>query len=233
MMNNRSIFLVLLVVCTLLTGSRPGIAAETSVSIPTGTFTVSMTSLREARFRGVIRQERDFSCGSAAIATLLTYHYGRPTSEKQVFEAMFAAGDQKAIQRSGFSLGDMQRYLSTLGLRSDGFRVNLDKVAAAGVPVITLLNNKGFSHFVVVKGIHGNEVLIGDPILGAKVMSRGEFEAVWQGVMFSIRDDIPLAQSRFNQEQDWPLERRAPFSTVLSRQGLASYSVVLPGLFQF
>jgi predicted double-glycine peptidase len=213
--------------------AAPAMAAETTLSFAAGTVTVPVVSLREARFRSVIRQEHDFSCGSAALATLLTHHYGRPTGEAQVFEAMFAAGDQQAIQRFGFSMADMQRYLATLGLRSDGYRVGLDKLVEVGVPAITLINTKGYNHFVVIKGMKGGDVLVGDPAMGLKAVPRTEFEALWQGVMFVIHDDIERGRDGFNRPEDWAVRRKAPFGTALSRNGLATMSVMLPGLHEF
>lgn len=208
-------------------------AAETRLITPGGSVAVAVTSLKEARFKSVVRQEHDFSCGSAAVATLLTYHYGRPTGEREVFEQMFAAGDQQAIQKYGFSMFDMQRYLGTLGLRADGFRVGLDKIAEVGVPAITLINLKGYNHFVVVKGLEGGDVLVGDPAMGLKAIPRAEFDAMWQGVMFVIRDDVEIGRQHFNQSGDWAVRRKAPFGTALSRHGLATLSVAMPGLFEF
>lgn len=211
----------------------PAMAAETTLSFAGGTVTVPVVSLREARFRSVVRQEHDFSCGSAALATLLTHHYGRPTSEAQAFEAMFANGDQPTIQRQGFSMADMQRYLAAQGLKADGYRVGLDKLAEVGVPAITLINTKGYNHFVVIKGIKGGDILVGDPALGLKAVPRGEFESLWQGVMFVIHDDIDRGRDGFNRPEDWAIRRKAPFGTALSRNGLATFSVMLPGLHEF
>ena len=55
---------------------------------------VSVVSYRDIPFRTVVRQRYDFSCGSAALATLLRYHYDREVGEEQIFRAMYAAGDQ-------------------------------------------------------------------------------------------------------------------------------------------
>lgn len=208
-------------------------AAETRLPVPGGSLTVTVTSLKEARFHSVVRQQHDFSCGSAALATLLTHHYGRPTTEEETFRSMFEVGDQQAIRRHGFSLADMQRYLSSIGLRSDGFKVTLDKLAEVGIPAITLINTKGYNHFVVVKGVRGNDVLVGDPALGLKAIPRPEFDAMWQKVMFVIRDDIAAGRAAFNGEAEWAVQRKAPFGTALSRRGLSTFSVALPGLFEF
>lgn len=212
-------------------GAAP--AAETTLATGAGSFVVPTTSLREARFRTVIRQQHDFSCGSAAIATLLTYHYGRPTSEEEAFRSMFENGDKETIQRQGFSLADMQGFLAKVGLRSDGYRVSLDKIAEVGIPAVTLIETKGYSHFVVIKGIEKGEVLVGDPALGLKAIPRAQFEAMWKGVVFVVRDEIDPGRRSFNRGDEWAVRRVAPFGTALSRQGLATLSIAMPGLFEF
>ncbi|MBX9635492.1 MAG: C39 family peptidase [Magnetospirillum sp.] len=217
----------------LACAALPAQAGETSLTFSGGTFSVPVTSLKEARFKSVIRQEHDFSCGSAAVATLLTHHYGRATSEQDAFQAMYATGDQTAIQRSGFSLFDMQRYLASMGYRADGYRVGLDKLVEVGVPAITLINTKGYNHFVVVKGVQDGFVLVGDPAMGLKAIPKAEFDAMWQGVMFVIHDDIDLGREHFNRTEEWAVRRKAPLGTALSRHGLATFSIALPGLFQF
>src|SRR4029077_10081261 len=65
-------------------------------------------SLLDSRFKNVVRQHYDFSCGSAAVATLLTYNYGHPVEEMNVLNAMYEAGDKAKIRREGFSLLDMK-----------------------------------------------------------------------------------------------------------------------------
>ena len=79
------------------------------LSTGAGDLQVPVTSIRQARWAGTLLQQYDFSCGSAAVATLLTHHYGYPISEQAVFEEMYAGGDQPRIQKEGFSLLDMKR----------------------------------------------------------------------------------------------------------------------------
>src|SRR5690606_29731157 len=91
-------------------------ASSASVSVPySGNYSIRLTSLKEARFKTTVAQQYDFSCGSAATATLLTYQYGHPVSEADVFRQMYAHGDQAKIRQQGFSLLDMRRYLGSLG----------------------------------------------------------------------------------------------------------------------
>jgi predicted double-glycine peptidase len=101
-------------------------------------------SMKELRFRSTTHQQYDFSCGSAALATLLTYHYGYPVSETTAFQAMWEHGDQAKIRREGFSLLDMQRYLAEIGFKADGFTVPLQKLVDSKLPAIVLITREHF-----------------------------------------------------------------------------------------
>lgn len=174
-----------------------------------GAYTVPITSIKEARYRSMVRQQFDFSCGSAALSTLLTHHYGYRVDEQTVFEKMFATGDREKIQREGFSLLDMKVYLQSYGFQADGFEAPLEKLEQAKIPAIVLINEKGYNHFVVVKGIDRDRVLIGDPSGGTRGLTRAAFGLLWtNGIFFVIYNRQELA--RFNLAQDWHAAPRAP-----------------------
>lgn len=206
------------------------------VSIPGigGDFGVTVTSYKEARFQTVVKQQYDFSCGSAALASLLTYHYGDPVSEQQVFEAMYESGDQQRIQQHGFSLLDMKGFLEARGYKADGFRVSLSTLTQnARVPAIVLINTNGYRHFVIVKGVTEKEVLVGDPALGVRAVPRPQFEASWDGLLFLIRSHADIGRNRFNLPEEWAVERKAPFGTAFTQQGLANFTLLLPRQLEF
>ena len=186
---------------------------------------VPVASMLARKYTGVIRQQYDFSCGSAALATLLHYHYELPRSETDVFTGMWRDGDRAKIRQVGFSLLDMKRYLTQLGLRADGYRVSLDAVSQRRLPGIALITVKGYRHFVVVKGVQGDQILIGDPSLGLKTMPRTEFQAVWNGVYFVLNSSIPVGQRNFNGDRQWKALSRvtpnSPFLDPLSQSALA------------
>ena len=55
--------------------------------------------------RNVVRQQYDYSCGSAALTTLLDFYLGRNFQERQVMEGLLRFGEtERIIQRRGFSL---------------------------------------------------------------------------------------------------------------------------------
>lgn len=161
----------------------------------------------EQRFQTIVRQHYDFSCGSAALATLLSYHYDLPTVEADTFVGMWNEGDQALIQQQGFSLLDMKRYLAGRGLGANGFRVSLADIRQAATPGIALVTTGTYRHFVVVKGLKDGTLLIGDPALGMRLIDAEEFEAMWNGIFFVIQDD-PIT-SNFNDVAHWDVVPRA------------------------
>ncbi|MDI3294011.1 C39 family peptidase [Janthinobacterium tructae] len=224
----------LLMLCLPLLGgvASPGAGAADIGAFGTR-FDVPLVSMREARFQRTLHQQYDFSCGSAAVATLLTHHYDYPVTEEYVFEQMYQQGDQQKIRKEGFSLLDIKRFLASRGFLADGFQLPLDKLAEAGFPAIVLVAEKGYRHFVVVKGLDQNRVLIGDPAGGTRAMPRSSFEAIWQGrLLFVIHGRaMPSAPglvategamqvARFNDADDWRAAPQAPLGLAISRSGL-------------
>ncbi len=199
-----------------------------------GVGNVPVRSLQEQKFARVVRQEYDFSCGSAALATLLTFHYGHPTAEQDAFGAMYEAGDKEKIATAGFSLLDMKRYLESIGYNADGYQAELATLETAGVPAIALISYRGYRHFVVVKGVQDGDVLIGDPALGLKRVTKGEFETLWEnGVLFIIRNRPETGRRHFNQGEEWRLLARAPLGAALPADSLARLTVALPRIGDF
>lgn len=201
-------------------------------SVPGGRVSLPVLGLKQARAASTLLQQYDFSCGSAALATLLTHHYEVPVSEQEVFEDMYERGDQEKIQKEGFSLLDMKLYLETLGFDADGFEQPLDKLAEARIPAIVLVNEGGYHHFVVVKGIQGGRVLIGDPASGTRALSRDSFEAIWLNrLLFVIHSHMKSA--RFNLAADWRAAPSSPLSAGVSRDGMAGIALSKHGPGEF
>lgn len=189
-----------------------------------GSFSVPVVSYVGRRFLTVVRQQYDYSCGSAVVATLLSYHYERPTSEAEVFAAMWEAGDRDRIRDVGFSLLDIKRYLEGLGYQADGFRVPISAVADAQVPAIMLIETNGYRHFVVVKGIANGEVLVGDPAFGIMSYSIEAFEALRiDDIAFIIRNHPDQGRASFGRVEEWRLRRAAaPLDLAIARPDLDS-----------
>jgi uncharacterized protein len=193
-------------------------------------------TLRELKllraFARTWHQQYDFSCGSAAVATLLTFQYDRPIDETTVFKEMYAVGDQAQIRAKGFSLLDMKRFLESRGYTADGVRSPLDTLASLGIPAIALITDHGYRHFVVVKGADKTRVLLGDPALGKRIMSRHDFEAARVGdIFFVIRSHRNLAH--FNSALDWGGGLPPPLYAGIDRGSLGLEILTIPNESRF
>jgi predicted double-glycine peptidase len=188
-------------------------AAQVRFAGDPNTATVQVMTWRDIPFRTVVRQEHDYSCGSAALATLLTYHYGVPTTEADAFKAMYAKGDQAKIRKVGFSMLDMKHYLADHGLVANGYKLNLDEVAQSNTPVVALINIGAYRHFVVIKGVDAKNVLIGDPALGLKTVPREIFSKMWNGIALALEPPAGRPAGRFNLASEWSPWSSAPLRT--------------------
>lgn len=141
-------------------------------------------SLIEIRRDGVVMQEWDLSCGAAALATLLKYQHGDPVSEKEIAQALISRDEyleNPALikMRQGFSLLDLKRYVDSRGHKGIGLgRLDLDDLVRRA-PIMVPVQLHGYNHFVIIRGLRGNRVLLADPAWGNRTMLKNRFERAW------------------------------------------------------
>lgn len=212
----HGIFLAAL--CGTLLAPAPAPALELAV---VGRVNVPVTSLKDIKFQRTTRQQYDYSCGAAAVSTLLSHHYNTAVPEQDVFQQMYNTGDKTKIHKEGFSLLDMQRFLATRGFRADGFKLPIEKLIEEKLPAIVLITDRGFNHFVVVKGAEDGRILIGDPSTGNRVVSMARFQEIWRNkilfVIHSHKDGIA-----FNNPADWRGAPRAPLGSGMHQDQLSA-----------
>jgi len=151
----------------------------------------SVETFRAQRFRYVVPQQLDYSCGAAALATLFQHYYGDPVSEAEIIRTMLSGGDTDRIEREGFSLLDMKNFSKARGYRAGGFRIGLGTIDDLKIPAIALVNTRGYSHFVVLKGSREEYVYLADPALGQRKLPIEEFAEEWTGVVLFVAKNRP------------------------------------------
>lgn len=194
-----------------------------------GNYNISVKSFADIKFSTVYKQQFDFSCGSAALASLLTFHYDDNVNEQSVFLDMFQHGDQEKIKELGFSLLDMKNYLERRGYRSNGFKMELDRLHEANSPAITIINTDGYLHFIIIKGLTEQQVLVGDPAIGVNIIQRDKFEEMWENrILFLIQTENEKVAGNFQNQKEWQT-RLAPLANAIDRTSLAEYHVLMRG----
>jgi len=143
-------------------------------------------SLREKKFIKIVPQSKDYSCGAAAIATVLTHHFGMDTSEANTIQGLLEVADLEVVKKKGFSLLDLKKYAENIGYRAGGFKVKADLLPNINKPTIVLIDVRGYSHFVVLKGVRGEDVFLADPAWGNRIMNLADFLKAWNGIVFAF-----------------------------------------------
>jgi len=140
----------------------------------------AVTPAAQIRNKALVKQTYDYSCGSAALATLLNNYIGEDLSERQVIAGLLRYGNKDNIkQRRAFSLLDMKKFVQVLGYKGAGYQASLDdlrNLQGPGIIPITVFN---YRHFVVFKGIHKGHIFFADPWWGNTSYPLAQFESNW------------------------------------------------------
>jgi hypothetical protein len=153
----------------------------------------AVRSLLEMRREQVVMQEWDASCGAAALATVLSFSFNDPVSERAVAQGMLRRTDALRVKvRGGFSLLDLKRFAESRGYAAEGYRdLGVDELLAMQSPIVPI-DEFGYAHFVVVRGRADGRIEIADPAFGRRSMPLERFLSAWQGgVGFALRRGKP------------------------------------------
>ena len=160
----------------------------------------SARSMKDLRDQNVVKQRFDFSCGAAALATLMRYGFGQPVSERQILDGLFdlPTEAEKAVRRrTGFSLLDLQRVAQVRGYNAEGFRLDRTQLPMLGGPVIVYIEPRGYKHFAVLRGLRGDRVYLADPSRGNIRLPLSTFLDSWlqddgKGIIFVVEPKTGL-----------------------------------------
>ncbi|MDE3208459.1 MAG: peptidase C39, partial [Pseudomonadota bacterium] len=86
----------------------------------------------------------------------------------------------------GFSMLDMKHYAETIDLKGKGYEINYPMLLRLKIPVIVLLDMRGYKHFVVLSKATPNSVYLADPALGHRIISKDEFNKEWNHIIFAV-----------------------------------------------
>ncbi len=169
-----------------------GIVNGASAATPQ-TSSRSLKTMVDYRDENLIRQRYDFSCGAAALATLLRFGLGDQVTEQQIVADLFAGleGAEAAKRETeGFSLYDLQQVAQRRGYKAEGYMLEPQYLSQLNGPVIVFLETMGYKHFAVLKGVRGDRVYLADPSRGNIRMPAYRFLESWlkdgKGIVFVV-----------------------------------------------
>jgi uncharacterized protein len=189
-------------------------------------------TLKQLRDQYVVKQQLDYSCGAAALATLMIYYFGDETSERNILDVLVAGltpDELKGKQKSGFTLLDLRRVAQTKGYQAAGFKLTSEQLKQLTTPVIVFVQPFGYKHFAVLRGIDRGRVFLADPSRGNLRMSMGRFLSEWSGIIFVLdkaregrntTDLLALPRPDYVQPELLSVGRLVGFETVSSARAV-------------
>jgi predicted double-glycine peptidase len=150
--------------------------------------------MKDLRDANVIKQRFDYSCGAAALATILRFGFGDGVTERDILKQLFGllTGEELQVTLSqGFSLLHLQRVAQARGYQAEGFKLEPQSLSQLGGPVVVFIQPRGYKHFAVLRGIKDDRVFLADPSLGNIRMPMYQFLENWlddsgTGIIFVV-----------------------------------------------
>jgi hypothetical protein len=146
--------------------------------------------------RNIVMQQRDYSCGAAALATIMRYHFEDPVTEDQVLgvlDNLLTLEEIKDRIENGLAMSDLRKAAVKMGYQSAVAKMTMQKLFEAKTPLVVGIEEDGFKHFVVYRGTDRQFVYLADPIRGNLRLFTEEFGKQWQ-------KNLALAIAKPNEE---------------------------------
>jgi predicted double-glycine peptidase len=196
-MPRRGLFIIAaLAAACLLPATDRRLTAQQPESIPSAPvrdaehrFRRHVTSWIGLRRQSLVMQQRDYSCGAAALATVIRYHWGDDVTEIELLVEvvrMLTAEEMKERIENGLSLTDLRRLAVRVGYLATIGRLEFDKLRDSKIPLVVGIVVNDFDHFVVYRGTDGEYVYLADPARGKVRIPIPEFLEHWQKNMVLV-----------------------------------------------
>lgn len=124
----------------------------------------------------IVLQEGNKDCGAASLLSVIRYYGGDISLDKLI--------EMTKTTKEGTNFYNLSQAASQIGLASKSYKVDdTVKLKEIEVPYIVQLNNKNYTHFVVVYKLNEDKVLIMDPSKGKVLIDTFDFISLWTGYL--------------------------------------------------
>jgi uncharacterized protein len=210
------LYILLVVLTSLPSGcvTGPEEPAQTDTSFSAGPIRVRryLDSWKTIREKGIVMQSYDFSCGSAALATLMCYYFQDDVTERNVLENMLnhlSDEEVKQRQEDGLTMLDLKQCAERMGYQAVGVKLEPSVLPQLQGPILIHLQRGDYKHFAVLRGVRGDRVYVADPSSGNVRTTVPRFLRQWTDVALvlgkpgaGLPTDHPLALSEDRAVQD-------------------------------
>jgi len=150
-----------------------GSASEVFLSTPTLKGQIPIKTWKDLRDERIVKQDLDYSCGAASVATIMNSFYGLDVTEAELLDAMEKDG--------AASFQDLADVVRSYGLKGVGVALNFEQLRQLKVPAIAYLKYRDDDHFSVVRSVDTDgSVSLGDPSWGNRRFTKQQFLNLWE-----------------------------------------------------
>lgn len=171
----------------------------------------TLSSWKAMRDFSIFKQELDYSCGAASLATIFNEFYGMSVTEEDVLAHM-GATDRSSFQQ-------LAEVAPSYGVRAGGIMLSFDDLKLLQVPAIAYVQYRGDDHFTVIRGIRRDGVVhLADPSWGNRQLTAHQFRRLWEmrdtdgtmrgRILIVLPQDVDLAEidrTFFAEPRGWSL----------------------------
>jgi predicted double-glycine peptidase len=183
----QSLYTLLYIALWLISGcaniSEPYPVALSSGSIH---FKKPVKTWKDFLEQNTVMQQFDYSCGPAALATLMQYYFQDEVTERDILEDIVARMDDTAIknrQKEGLSLLDLKQFAQRRGYQAVGVKnLKFSALPKLRGPVLVYLETSEYKHFAILRGVKEDRVFLSDPSRGNIRLSVEAFSEEWPGI---------------------------------------------------
>ncbi|HEY0080775.1 MAG TPA: peptidase domain-containing ABC transporter [Pyrinomonadaceae bacterium] len=175
---------------------------------------------RRSRRYPALLQFSEMDCGAASLAMVLRY-YSKHVSINRL-------RDMVNVTREGAALHSIAEAAETLGFHTRGIRAAYEHLLKIDLPAIA--HWEGY-HYIVLYEARADRVVVADPAIGLRRLSREEFEKGWTGylLLFEATPQVEeIEESKTTYRRFLPMLR--PYRKLLFEIFLASLLLQLFGL---
>ena len=201
-------------------GSKASISKASNTYFPSPTLKLRHGWRQLTQRYPFAKQHSARDCGAACLLMIGQY-WGKHFSLNQLRQLA-------NVNRDGASLQGLVNAAESLGFAVRPIKGTLDGLEQKSLPAIA--HWKG-NHYIVVYAITRRRVVVSDPALGRRTLSRAAFQAGWTGYTLLLMPTYALKQTPEAQQDLWRfVELVKPYSGVLSEVILASLLIQVFGL---
>ena len=133
----------------------------------------------------IVLQEGNKDCGAASLLSVIRYFGGDISLDRLI--------EMTKTTKEGTNFYNLSEASSQIGLTARCYKVDdINKLKEVNIPYIVQLNNKNYTHFVVVYRFYENKVLVMDPASGKRIVDMFDFTNMWTGYLMIFEKVRPI-----------------------------------------